>query len=164
MSSFSPVYTVGNQIAEAILQHRKMSKREAEEIAVDMLDRVGIPNPRQRVKQYPFELSGGMRQRAMIAVALSTSPSLLIADEPTTALDVTIQAQVLALMLLSDWVFTQSPKARDRVVNAVLEPNGFRRLLATRDDAASAASFPEECGSRILHEACLEMLAEFPPK
>jgi peptide/nickel transport system ATP-binding protein len=98
MSSFSPVYTVGNQITEAILQHRQVSKREAEEIAVDMLDRVGIPNPRQRVKQYPFELSGGMRQRAMIAVALCTNPSLLIADEPTTALDVTIQAQVLALM------------------------------------------------------------------
>jgi peptide/nickel transport system ATP-binding protein len=98
MSSFSPVYTVGNQIMEAILQHRKVSKQEAEEIAVDMLDRVGIPNPRQRVKQYPFELSGGMRQRAMIAVALCTNPSLLIADEPTTALDVTIQAQVLALM------------------------------------------------------------------
>ena len=98
MSSFSPVYTVGNQIMEAVLQHRQASKEEAEEIAIDMLDRVGIPNPRQRVKQYPFELSGGMRQRAMIAVALSTNPSLLIADEPTTALDVTIQAQVLELM------------------------------------------------------------------
>jgi len=98
MSSFSPVYTVGNQIMEAVLQHRQASKEEAEEIAIDMLDRVGISNPRQRVKQYPFELSGGMRQRAMIAVALSTNPSLLIADEPTTALDVTIQAQVLELM------------------------------------------------------------------
>jgi len=98
MSSFSPVYTVGNQIMEAVLQHRPVNKQEAEAIAVDMLDRVGIPNPRRRLRQYPFELSGGMRQRAMIAVALSTNPSLLIADEPTTALDVTIQAQVLALM------------------------------------------------------------------
>jgi len=98
MSSFSPVYTVGNQIMEAILQHRQVSRKEAQEIAIDMLDRVGIPNPRQRLKQYPFELSGGMRQRAMIAVALCTNPSLLIADEPTTALDVTIQAQVLELM------------------------------------------------------------------
>ncbi len=98
MSSFSPVYTIGNQIMEAILQHRDVSKDEAQEIAIDMLDRVGISNPRQRFRQYPFELSGGMRQRAMIAVALSMNPSLLIADEPTTSLDVTIQAQILKLM------------------------------------------------------------------
>lgn len=98
MSSFSPVYTVGNQIMEAVLQHRDVTKEEAQEIAIDMLDRVGISNPRQRFKQYPFELSGGMRQRAMIAVALSMNPSLLIADEPTTSLDVTIQAQILKLM------------------------------------------------------------------
>ena len=98
MSSFSPVYTIGNQISEAVLQHRDVSKDEAQEIAIDMLDRVGIANPRQRFKQYPFELSGGMRQRAMIAVALSMNPALLIADEPTTSLDVTIQAQILELM------------------------------------------------------------------
>ena len=98
MSSFSPVYTVGNQIMEAVRAHRDVSKEEAEGIAIDMLSRVGIPNPKRRFKQYPFELSGGMRQRAMISVALSSSPSLLIADEPTTALDVTIQAQVLKLM------------------------------------------------------------------
>ncbi len=98
MSSFSPAHTVGNQIMEAIRYHRDVSKKEAQEIAIDMLDRVGIANPRQRFKQYPFELSGGMRQRAMIAIALSSSPSMLIADEPTTALDVTIQAQVLELM------------------------------------------------------------------
>ena len=98
MSSFSPVYTIGNQIMEAILQHRKVDKKEAKEIAINMLDKVGIANPSVRVDQYPFELSGGMRQRAMIAVALSTNPSLLIADEPTTALDVTIQAQILELM------------------------------------------------------------------
>ncbi|MBW1637373.1 MAG: ABC transporter ATP-binding protein [Deltaproteobacteria bacterium] len=98
MSSFSPVYTVGNQIMEAIRAHRNVSKEEAEGIAIDMLSRVGIPNPKRRFKQYPFELSGGMRQRAMISVALSSNPSLLIADEPTTALDVTIQAQVLNLM------------------------------------------------------------------
>jgi peptide/nickel transport system ATP-binding protein len=98
MNSFSPVYTIGNQISEAIMLHRRLSKQEAKEIAVNMLDRVGIPNPARRFNEYPFELSGGMRQRAMIAVALCTSPSLLIADEPTTALDVTIQAQVLELM------------------------------------------------------------------
>jgi peptide/nickel transport system ATP-binding protein len=98
MSSFSPVYTVGNQIMEAVRAHGGVSKEEAEGIAIDMLSRVGIPNPKRRFKQYPFELSGGMRQRAMISVALSSNPSLLIADEPTTALDVTIQAQVLELM------------------------------------------------------------------
>jgi len=98
MSSFSPVHTIGNQLMEAILQHRNVTKQEAGEIAIDMLDRVGISNPAQRFRQYAFELSGGMRQRAMIAIALSSKPNLLIADEPTTALDVTIQAQVLELM------------------------------------------------------------------
>jgi peptide/nickel transport system ATP-binding protein len=98
MASFSPVYTIGNQMIEAIRAHRTVSKAEAREIAVDMLTRVGITNPSARVDQYPFELSGGMRQRAMIALALSPRPALLIADEPTTALDVTIQAQILELM------------------------------------------------------------------
>lgn len=98
MSSFSPVHTIGNQIMEAILEHRQVSKQQAREIAIDMLDKVGISNPSVRVDQYSFELSGGMRQRAMIAVALSMNPSLLIADEPTTSLDVTIQAQILELM------------------------------------------------------------------
>ena len=98
MSSFSPVYTIGNQIMESIRTHRDVSKKEARKIAINLLERVGIPNPEKRVDQYPFEMSGGMRQRAMIAVALGSSPSLLIADEPTTSLDVTIQAQVLQLM------------------------------------------------------------------
>jgi peptide/nickel transport system ATP-binding protein len=127
MASFSPVYTIGNQIGEAVRLHRRvrkgvdsgplaavgtigdqisegvrahgrLSRRAAQEIAVEMLDKVGISNAPMRVQQYPHELSGGMRQRAMIAVALSTHPALLIADEPTTALDVTIQAQILDLM------------------------------------------------------------------
>ncbi len=98
MSSFSPVHTIGNQIIEAVLEHRQVSKSEAREVAIDMLDKVGISNPSVRVDQYSFELSGGMRQRAMIAVALSMNPALLIADEPTTSLDVTIQAQILELM------------------------------------------------------------------
>lgn len=98
MTSFSPVYTVGNQIIEAILLHQKLTKSQAREHAIEMLDKVGIPFPQRRIDQYPHELSGGMRQRAMIAMALSCNPSLLIADEPTTALDVTIQAQILILM------------------------------------------------------------------
>jgi len=129
MASFSPVYTIGNQIVEAVRQHRagersplvptatvgaqiaealtampgrngagKMNKKQARDIAVDMLARVGISNAGMRVNQYPHELSGGMRQRAMIAVALATRPRILVADEPTTALDVTIQAQIIELI------------------------------------------------------------------
>jgi peptide/nickel transport system ATP-binding protein len=99
MTSLNPVLTVGEQVAEAIRLHRGKSRREALELAGDMLRQVGIPDPVRRLTSYPHELSGGMRQRVMIAMALSLSPSLLIADEPTTALDVTIQKQILELML-----------------------------------------------------------------
>jgi oligopeptide/dipeptide ABC transporter ATP-binding protein len=98
MTSLNPVYTVGDQIAEAIVLHQKKSQRQAMKMAVEMLDLVGIPEPQKRVKNYPHQMSGGMRQRVMIAMALSCGPKLLIADEPTTALDVTIQAQILDLM------------------------------------------------------------------
>lgn len=98
MSSLSPVYTVGAQIAEAVRLHQRVSKREARTRAIEMLQRVGVPAPERRVDEYPHQLSGGLRQRAMIAMALSCNPSLLIADEPTTALDVTTQAQILELM------------------------------------------------------------------
>ncbi|MFI7065530.1 ABC transporter ATP-binding protein [Kribbella sp. NPDC050124] len=98
MASLSLVHTVGNQMIEAIRLHENLGKTEARERAIEMLGRVGIPDPKRRVDSYPFELSGGMRQRAMIAMALSCRPRLLIADEPTTALDVTTQAQILDLL------------------------------------------------------------------
>jgi len=98
MTSLSPVHTIGDQIMETILLHQPVTKEEARAQAIDVLDQVGMPLPERTIDRYPHELSGGMRQRAMIAMALSCRPSLLIADEPTTALDVTTQAQILTLM------------------------------------------------------------------
>ncbi len=98
MTCLNPVYTIGNQLMEAILVHKKIPKKEAYDKACQMLELVGISNPKKRMKQYPHELSGGMRQRVMIGMGLICEPKLLIADEPTTALDVTIQAQILELM------------------------------------------------------------------
>ena len=98
MTSLNPVFTIGNQIMENIITHQKMDQASARKHAIEMLELVGIPSPNKRVDEYPHQLSGGMRQRAMIAMALSCRPKLLIADEPTTALDVTIQAQILELI------------------------------------------------------------------
>ena len=98
MTSLNPLFTVGDQLTEHLIKHKKISKKEANIEAIKMLDMVGIPSPESRLKQYPHEFSGGMRQRVMIAMSLICNPKLIIADEPTTALDVTIQAQILDLM------------------------------------------------------------------
>ncbi|WP_235792565.1 ABC transporter ATP-binding protein [Virgibacillus salidurans] len=98
MTSLNPTYTVGQQISEAYITHEGLGKKEAKQRSIEMLELVGIPSPKKRINQYPHELSGGMRQRVMIAIALACNPELLIADEPTTALDVTIQAQILELI------------------------------------------------------------------
>ena len=115
MTSFSPIHTIGNQITEAITLHLDYTKKEAMELAEDWLIRVGMNNPKQRLGQYAFELSGGQRQRAMIAMALCTNPDILIADEPTTALDVTTQAQTLDLL------------------NELQEKNGMSIIMITHD-------------------------------
>lgn len=99
LSSLNPVFTIGYQICEPLMIHQKLSKKQAQEKAIEMLTLVGIPAPERRIHQYPHELSGGMRQRVMIAIALACMPQLLIADEPTTALDVTVQAQIMDLIV-----------------------------------------------------------------
>jgi oligopeptide/dipeptide ABC transporter ATP-binding protein len=147
MTSLNPVYTVGNQIVEAITLHQNIRGQAAWDRAVDMLRQVGIPAPEQRVREYPHQMSGGMRQRVMIAMALSCHPSLLIADEPTTALDVTVQAQILDLL------------------RSLQERHGMAVLLITHDLGVVAGVADEVCvmyASRIVERAPVNELFAHP--
>jgi peptide/nickel transport system ATP-binding protein len=112
MTSLNPTYSIGNQLEEALLRHKRVPRRQARERAVHLLERVGITAGAGRLKQYPHQLSGGLRQRVMIAMALMTQPSLILADEPTTALDVTIQAQILHLLAGLQRELPSSPRPR----------------------------------------------------
>lgn len=147
MAAFDPVFTIGRQITEAIIEHKQGNKEQAWERAVYLLQRVGIPEPEMRLKQYPNEMSGGMLQRAMIAMALACGPELLIADEPTTALDVTIQAQILQLL------------------NELKEEFGMSILLITHDMGVAAEMADRIIvmyAGRIVEEAAVSQLFELP--
>lgn len=147
MTSLNPVYTIGHQIAEMIRVHERISPKKAKERAIEMLELVGVPNPQQRVDDYPHQFSGGMRQRAMIAMALSCKPELLIADEPTTALDVTIQAQVLEIL----------EKAARETNTAVLLITHDLGVVAGLCDRVAVMY-----GGRIVEEAPVDDLFEKP--
>lgn len=147
MTSLNPVYTIGHQISEMIRVHERISPKEAKERSIDMLNLVGVPNPQQRVDDYPHQFSGGMRQRAMIAMALSCNPELLIADEPTTALDVTIQAQILEILEKS---------ARELNVAVLLITHDLGVVAGICDRVAVMY------GGRIVEEAPVDDLFERP--
>ena len=147
MTSLNPVYTVGEQIGETLRLHKKMSKDEAYDYAIKMLAKVGIPSPEQRVDEYPHQMSGGMKQRVMIAMALACDPKLVIADEPTTALDVTIQAQILDLL------------------RTLQRERGMAVLLITHDLGVVAETAHRVCvmyAGRIVEEAPVAELFERP--
>ncbi|REJ79546.1 MAG: ABC transporter ATP-binding protein [Acidobacteria bacterium] len=147
MTSLNPVYTVGEQIAEALRLHRELSKKEARDAAIEAMQEVAIPSPERRISDYPHQLSGGMRQRVMIAMALACDPDLLIADEPTTALDVTIQAQILELL------------------NGLQESRNLAVLLITHDLGVVAETADRVCvmyTGRIVEESQVGQLFEEP--
>ena len=147
MTSLNPVYTIGHQISEMIRVHERISAKAAKVRSIEMLDLVGVPNPQQRVDDYPHQFSGGMRQRAMIAMALSCNPELLIADEPTTALDVTIQAQILEILENS---------ARELNVAVLLITHDLGVVAGICDRVAVMY------GGRIVEEAPVDDLFERP--
>lgn len=147
MTSLNPVFTVGEQISEALRLHRKLRKKEAERAAIEAMEEVAIPSPERRIKDYPHQLSGGMRQRVMIAMALACDPDLLIADEPTTALDVTIQAQILELL------------------NGLRESRELAVLLITHDLGVVAETVDRVCvmyTGKIVEESPVSEIFEDP--
>jgi peptide/nickel transport system ATP-binding protein/oligopeptide transport system ATP-binding protein len=147
MTSLNPVFRVGDQIAEVLLRHKRISKKDAHLQAIELLRRVGVPSPEIRIRDYPHKLSGGMRQRVMIAMAIACNPRLIIADEPTTALDVTIQAQILSLL------------------NDLRETHGMAILLISHDLGVIAETAQQVLvmyTGRVLEEAGVQELFETP--
>ena len=140
MTSLNPVYTIGNQISEMFVQHEHLSGKESLKRSIDMLKKVEIPAPEKRVREYPHQLSGGMRQRAMIAMALACDPEILIADEPTTALDVTVQAQILDLML-------QLKQDADTAIIMITHDMGVIAEIANRVAVMYAGKIVEEAAT-----------------
>jgi peptide/nickel transport system ATP-binding protein/oligopeptide transport system ATP-binding protein len=145
MSSLNPVYTIGEQISEMFLLHEKLGRRESLERSIEMLKKVQIPAPEKRIHDYPHQLSGGMRQRVMIAMALSCNPEILIADEPTTALDVTVQAQIIDLIL-------QLRKDFDTAIMMITHDLGVIAEIAGRVVVMYAGKIVEEAGTIPLFE------------
>ena len=145
MTSLNPVYKIGDQIAEMLMLHEKLNKRDSWDRAVEMLRKVQIPSPEKRVHDYPHQLSGGMRQRAMIAMALSCNPKILIADEPTTALDVTVQAQIMDLMLELKEEFGMA-------ILLITHDLGVIAAVASRVDVMYAGKVVEEAGTISIFE------------
>jgi len=160
MTSLNPVMTIGKQIAEALVLHRDMDRKAAMRRAVEMLDLVRIPEPRQRAKEYPHQLSGGMRQRAMIAMALACNPKVLIADEPTTALDVTIQAQILQLILELQQEFGAAVILITHDLGVVAET--AQRVIVMYAGRKVEEAEVGELFSRPLHPYTVGLLASIP--
>ena len=160
MTSLNPVMTIGKQIAEALILHRDMNRKAALKRAVEMLDLVRIPEPAQRAKEYPHQLSGGMRQRAMIAMALACNPKVLIADEPTTALDVTIQAQILELIVELQREFSAAVILITHDLGVVAET--ARRVIVMYAGRKVEEAEVGELFSRPMHPYTVGLLASIP--
>jgi peptide/nickel transport system ATP-binding protein len=160
MTSLNPVMTIGKQISEALILHRDMDRKAALKRAVEMLDLVRIPEPAQRAKEYPHQLSGGMRQRAMIAMALACNPKVLIADEPTTALDVTIQAQILELIVELQREFSAAVILITHDLGVVAET--ARRVIVMYAGRKVEEADVGELFARPLHPYTVGLLASIP--